>query len=234
LINAVERAQRAIPDGRWAMFLRNHDQTRTMTEFQGDVARNKLAVSLLLTLPGLPFVYYGEEIGMTGSKQDGDPRLRTPMHWTRTRAAGFTTGTPWEPLPADSFTANVQALASDPNSLLNLHRRLIHLRASIPALGAGEFVALNTVPNALAFLRHSGQSVAVVVANLSSQPLTQVNVAWDASLAPTGRLSATTLLGTRRRLPLSMRADRRSEYMLTIPTLGAFETQIIQLTRTTQ
>ena len=50
-----------------------------MTALGGDVARAKLAATLLLTLPGLPFVYYGEEIGMTGDKPD--PRLRTPMQW---------------------------------------------------------------------------------------------------------------------------------------------------------
>ena len=71
------------------------------------LAASVLAATLLLTLPGLPFVYYGEEIGMTGDKPD--PRLRTPMHWTRGRAAGFTTGVPWEPLQPDSMTANVEA-----------------------------------------------------------------------------------------------------------------------------
>ena len=94
-------------DARHALvpFLRNHDQTRTITALGGDRARARVAAVLLLTLPGLPFVYYGEEIGMTGDKPD--PRLRTPMQWTGGRAAGFTTGAAWEPLQPDSATANV-------------------------------------------------------------------------------------------------------------------------------
>ena len=90
LFEPYMRLQRAVPAERWSPFLRNHDQTRTLTELKGDIARNKVAVTLLLTLPGLPFVYYGEEIGMTGDKPD--PRLRTPMHWSRGPAAGFTRG----------------------------------------------------------------------------------------------------------------------------------------------
>ncbi|MDQ4080006.1 MAG: alpha-amylase family glycosyl hydrolase, partial [Gemmatimonadota bacterium] len=139
---------RAVPAERWSPFLRNHDQTRTMTVFGGDVARAKMAVTLLLTLPGLPFIYYGEEIGMTGDKPD--PRLRTPMHWRRAPAAGFTTGAAWEPLQPDSMTANVEAQDADPSSLLNLHRRLIHLRGANIALGGGDFMPLLTSHDAVA------------------------------------------------------------------------------------
>ncbi|HEV2951548.1 MAG TPA: alpha-amylase family glycosyl hydrolase, partial [Actinomycetota bacterium] len=88
LLAPFVRLQRELPADRWSPFLRNHDQTRTMTELGGDTARARQAAVLLLTLPGLPFIYYGEEIGMTGNKPD--PRLRTPMHWRRGPAAGFT------------------------------------------------------------------------------------------------------------------------------------------------
>ena len=65
----VLRLQRDAPRGRWSPFLRNHDQTRTLTEARRRHARARaLAAMLLLTLPGIPFVYYGEEIGMTGDK----------------------------------------------------------------------------------------------------------------------------------------------------------------------
>ncbi|TMI75953.1 MAG: alpha-amylase, partial [Bacillati bacterium ANGP1] len=131
LFPPVLRLQGALPADRWAPFLRNHDQTRTLTELGGDVGRARLAATLLLTLPGVPFVYYGEEIGMTGDKPD--PRLRTPMQWSRGPGAGFTRGTPWESLQPDSLTANVAAQDGDPNSLLNSYRRLIHLRAEHPA-----------------------------------------------------------------------------------------------------
>jgi hypothetical protein len=91
---------------------RNHDQTRTVSALGGDLRAARLSAELLLTLPGLPFVYYGEELGMTGDKPD--PRLRTPMHWTAGRAAGFTTGAAWEPLQPDSATANVPFRAPIP------------------------------------------------------------------------------------------------------------------------
>jgi alpha-amylase len=63
-----------------------------MTELEGHVPRAKLAATLLLTLPGFPFLYYGEELGMMADKPD--PRLRTPMHWTLEPGAGFTRACP--------------------------------------------------------------------------------------------------------------------------------------------
>ncbi|MGQ0815069.1 MAG: alpha-amylase family glycosyl hydrolase [Gemmatimonadota bacterium] len=230
LIAAVQRAQREIPDGRWGMFLRNHDQTRTLTELAGDVARNKLAVSLLLTLPGLPFVYYGEEIGMTGQKQDGDPRLRTPMHWSRTPSAGFTRATPWEPLQPDSFTANVEVQDSDPNSLLNHHRRLIHLRTARAALGSGDFVPLLTsTPGALAYLRRTEREVMLVLANLTGQQLSGVSISSGEAVLPAARYNARTVLGGARATTLRVRGNRRMPRWVPAPTLAPFETQVIEL-----
>ncbi len=172
LYDGYLRLQRAYPAERWSPFLRNHDQTRTLTELRGDVAQAKLAASLLLTLPGLPFVYYGEEIGMTGDKPD--PRLRTPMHWSRGPAAGFTRGVPWEPLQPDSMTANVEAMEADAGSLLNHYRSLIHLRAANPALAGGELVPLTTSNDAVAaFLRRDGGRVVLVLANLGAEAATR-------------------------------------------------------------
>src|SRR5207302_6232180 len=100
LLSGFLRLQDTLPEYRWCPFLSNHDQTRVLTALGGDVARAKLAATLLLTLPGLPFVYYGEEIGMTGDKPD--PRLRTPMQWAPRPGVGFTSGTPWESPQPDS------------------------------------------------------------------------------------------------------------------------------------
>src|SRR5437879_8461365 len=132
LLSGFLRLEDTLPAYRWSPFLTNHDQTRTLTALGGDVARAKLAATLLLTLPGLPFVYYGEEIGMTGEKPD--ERLRTPMQWVLAPAAGFTSGKPWEALQPDSFTANVAVEDRDTTSLLNRYRRLIHLREANAAL----------------------------------------------------------------------------------------------------
>ena len=165
LMAAVAEAQETLPGHRWSTFIRNHDQVRAMTELGGDVGRAKVAASLLLTLPGVPFVYYGEEIGMSGTKPD--PRLRTPMHWEPGRAAGFTTGVPWEPLQTDSASANVAAQAGDPASLLAHYRRLIHLRTAEPALGTGVWVPVDPgVEGVAAYLRGTTTEAVLVAVNL--------------------------------------------------------------------
>ena len=188
------RLQRELPADRWSPFLRNHDQPRTMTELGGDWDKAKLAATLLLTLPGLPFVYYGEEIGMTGDKPD--PRIRTPMPWRREPGVGFTTGLAWEPLQPDSLTANVEAQADDPGSLLNLYRRLIHLRAADPALATGELIPLEASSDAVtAYLRREGERTVMVVANLGDRAVTQMTIASpDGALSP-GRYEVRLLPG---------------------------------------
>ncbi|NJO83248.1 MAG: hypothetical protein HC828_10790 [Blastochloris sp.] len=96
----VERAQGIFPMGQYATFLTNHDQNRVMDQVGYDVDAARMAASLLLTTPGVPFLYYGEEIGLTGRKPD--ERIRTPMIWTlRTLSGGFTSGEPWQPLAED-------------------------------------------------------------------------------------------------------------------------------------
>src|SRR5207302_354523 len=140
LLSGFLRLQDTLPEYRWCPFLSNHDQTRVLTALGGDVARANLAATLLLTLPGLPFVYYGEEIGMTGDKPD--PRLRTPMQWAPRPGVGFTSGTPWESPQPDSFVTNVATEEANPRSLLNRYRRLIHLRKENQALGTGRLVPL--------------------------------------------------------------------------------------------
>lgn len=228
LVAAVERMQREVPDGRWATFLRNHDQTRTMTELRGDARRARLASGLLLTLPGLPFVYYGEEIGMSGDKPD--PRLRTPMHWRRAPAAGFTRGLPWEPLQPDSMTANVEAQDADPASLLNLHRRLIHLRAAHPALGAGDFVPLETGGGAaLAYLRRREGRAVLVVANLGERPLRGLALSSSASVLPAGRHATRSLFGGGREGSLRVGSDGRIRGWAPLPALEPFAIHVIEI-----
>jgi glycosidase len=165
LIPTVQQFQRAEPAWRWAPFQRNHDQTRTMTALGDDTAGARLAATILLTLPGVPFVYYGEEIGMTGDKPD--ERLRTPMQWAQAPAAGFTSGKAWEALQPDSFKANVAVEDQASNSLLKLYRWLIRLRANDTALREGRLEPIDTGNESLlAYLRKDGSSQVLVVVNL--------------------------------------------------------------------
>lgn len=229
LFEAVMRMQDAVPNDRWAPFLRNHDQTRTLTFLEGDMERAKLAASLLLTLPGIPFVYYGEEIGMTGDKPD--PRLRTPMHWNLGPAAGFTEGVPWEPLQADSLVANVEAMDDDPSSLLNLYRELIHLRAAHPALGSkGELIRLEAAtPAVVAYLRRHGDETALVVANLGTEPLTSVMLSSDADVLPPGEYSVDALLGDGPAGHLEIGETGRLEGFSPDPTLEPLQAYVFRV-----
>ncbi len=85
--------------------------------FSGKLDRQKLAAFVYLTGPGTPFIYYGEEIGMTGNKPD--EWLRTPMQWSAEAHAGFSSAAPWEPLNDGWEEHNVAVQDSDPESLLN-------------------------------------------------------------------------------------------------------------------
>src|SRR5213592_2034714 len=155
LLSGFLRLQDTLPAYRWAPFLTNHDQTRAMTQLKGDVARARLAATLLLTLPGLPFIYYGEEIGMAGDKPD--PRLRTPMQWNAGPGLGFTSGTAWESAQPDSLTTNVALQDADAGSLLNLYRRLIRLRKQTDALATGRLVPVTASgAQVAAYLRRAG------------------------------------------------------------------------------
>ena len=124
------------PANQEASFLTNHDQDRIMSVVFGDVPSAKLAAFTLLTEPGVPFLYYGEEVGLNGRKPD--EQIRTPMPWTADGpAAGFTSGTPWEPLADDWQTANVATESADPGSLWSVYQSTIALRAAHPALSDG-------------------------------------------------------------------------------------------------
>jgi alpha-amylase len=106
-----------VPNLQYATFLTNHDQNRVMSELDGNIDKAKIAASLLLTAPGVPFLYYGEEIGLEGQKPDED--IRRPMQWSADKFAGFSTSLPWRN-PGNNYTVlNVSTELKDPNSLLS-------------------------------------------------------------------------------------------------------------------
>ncbi len=184
----------AWPANQAASFLTNHDQTRIMTELRGDPASAKLAAFLLLTGPGTPFLYYGEEIGMTGTKPD--ERIRTPMRWTADPAtAGFTTGTPWEALSDDDpATVNVEAQAADRDSLLATYEDLVRVRGQQAALREGATTVLDSdAEPVIGWLRTTADATVLALVNVSDQPVD----AYTLTLAdgPLCGAQAATLLG---------------------------------------
>jgi len=194
LLPGYLRLQDTLPAYRWSPFLSNHDGTRTLTALAGDISRARLAATLLLTLPGLPFVYYGEEIGMTGDKPD--PRLRTPMQWSPRPRVGFTSGTPWESSQPDSLTTTVEAQDADPGSLLNLYRQLIHLRSENEALATGRLVPLSTSSSqVVAYFRRAGDRAVLVVANLGAAAASDISVGSADGALTAGTYAPRNLLG---------------------------------------
>ena len=183
IARAHRNALRDYPFNQFATFLTNHDQNRLANQLLGDVGRNKVAASLLLTGPGVPFVYYGEEIGMAGAKPD--ERIRTPMHWANSPSAGFTDGDYlWEPLQdADNLAAaNVADQRDDPDSLLSHYRDLIHLRNGNSALRQGDLTAVDSdVRGVYAFLRHHPEQTLLVVINLDDEPVSDYGLSLDES-----------------------------------------------------
>jgi hypothetical protein len=135
LKNEMQYDYDQFPYLQFATFLTNHDQDRVIDKFSGSISKMKAAVSTYLTLPGIPFVYYGEEIGMTGS--GADENKRRPMQWTNGAHAGFSTGNPWEAINNNYTTYNVASEEADSNSLLNWYKKLIAIRHEEPALPEG-------------------------------------------------------------------------------------------------
>ena len=148
----------AIPKGGWATIVfSNHDQPRHIDRYGKDgnaQARARAAALLLFTLPGTPFIYYGEELGMRNVRlhyhelrdpytkrfwpfRPGRDPARTPMQWDGSPHAGFTTGRPWLPVAPQYAELNVVRASEDPHSLLSLYKRLITMRRASPALTRG-------------------------------------------------------------------------------------------------
>ena len=230
LLTGFLRLQDTLPAYRWSPFLTNHDQTRTLTALGGDVARAKIAATLLLTLPGLPFIYYGEEIGMTGDKPD--PRLRTPMQWSPRSGVGFTAGKPWEAPQPDSLTTNVAAQDRDPKSLLNLYRQLIHLRGQNEALATGKLIPLSpSSAQVAAYLRRAGDHAVLVVANLGAAPVSGVVLGSRDSVLPPGRYAPRNLLGASDGTTLHVSRDGRIQGYIPAATVGPRESLVLDLER---
>lgn len=144
--------------------LSNHDEDRAGEELGKDAAKLKLAAAVLLTAPGGPFVYQGEELGYWGSKAGGDEYVRTPVMWTR--AGGMAEKKMSGKLDRNMLKASisVEAQTEDPNSILNVYRTFGKARSQYPALAKGDITEItHTVPTIAAWtMSYEGQTVVVV------------------------------------------------------------------------
>lgn len=146
-------------------FIGNHDRDRVLDQLHGNMSHMRMAAAMLLTMPGDPFVYYGEEIGMHGVKPD--PSIREPMRWDRDpHQAGETS---WEPGPDNSAPGlSVAAERADKQSLLNFYRGLIHWRIDLQALRDGAIASYPLDGGAIsAYTRSDPAQRLLVIHNLS-------------------------------------------------------------------
>jgi alpha-glucosidase len=193
---AIAEREAAFGPGGWpTIVLSNHDQSRSASRYDdgphGD-ARVKVAATLLLTLRGTPFLYYGEEIGLRdvavpwAEIQDPAARrsrflsswwnrdqARAPMPWGLGPNAGFSTARPWLRMSPESATRNVASQTADPRSVLSYYRRLIWLRRSRSALSVGSYEAVGIGDaSVFAYLRRAADQAALVVLGFGRRAVT--------------------------------------------------------------
>jgi maltose alpha-D-glucosyltransferase/alpha-amylase len=145
----------------------------------GDRGQLELCMAMLLSLPGSPVLYYGDEIGMGENLMlSGAAAIRTPMQWSTERGAGFSTAEQEQltlPVLLNSTygyqATNVDVQRGNPTSLLSSIRRLIELRRHSDALARGSFTEIDSTNSAvLAYLREHGSDRMLCVANFSRYP----------------------------------------------------------------
>jgi glycosidase len=153
------------------------------------------------------------------------------MQWTRGSNAGFTSATPWEPLQADTATVNVAA-QDRAGSLLDLTRRLIHLRAQNRALSIGRLIPVTASDeHVAAYVRRDGASAVLVVANLGREAMSGATLSADAGALPAGRYRPSSLIGRAGAAPLTVSADGSVSGYVPAPALAPGEIRILQLDR---
>lgn len=163
----------------------NHDFQRPNVGDRNTFDQLKVSMTFFLTMPGVPFIYYGDEIGMKyqmnlPSKEGSNERAgtRTPMQWKNDSDAGFSTCYPSQlylPVATENGKLTVSQQDKDPNSLLNYVRRLVALRQSTPALGNdGDWQLISDInqPYPMVYLRQSGNEKYVVALNPSGKSVT--------------------------------------------------------------
>jgi alpha-amylase len=188
LARAVQHAVDNTPAGGIVAYtLGNHDMFRTPRTISEDLPALKIAATAQLTLPGAPFIYYGEEIGMRNGQEvvvDFRDQARTPMQWDGSARAGFTKGTPWIAMADGVKTYNVAEEDRHDDSLLAHYRGLVTLRNATPALQDGGYEAVAGTPSGvLAFYRRHDAGDRLVVLHFGVDGEAAVEIATPSSWA---------------------------------------------------
>lgn len=157
------------PDFIDATFLTNHDQNRIFSEVEDNVTKAKLAASILMTLPGAPYIYYGEELGMRGKKPDEE--IREPFLWD-TKALE---NTAWRTAKYNTLST-LKPLATQKNDALSVYhhyKRVIQLRRSSDVLSLGVLTNCKLEDTSvLSFIRERNGTKMLVLHNLNGKKVT--------------------------------------------------------------
>lgn len=235
LQNRLNTVANHYPPGQWATFLTNHDMDRAATQLADDegeeaVLRPYAAATLLLTLPGVPFIYYGEEIGMHTVQPGYDLASRTPMQWEPDIYGAFSTEPPWLGVNADVFSVNVALAQVTADSLWRHYQQLIALRQTHTALSRGSLNTLETnCDTVTAYVRQYGDDVVLVVQNLADRAALDCSLVAPISPVDAGSYAVRPLLGepvTSNNLVVE--TDGRISITLT-RALAPYESSIVQL-----
>ncbi|MHB8932546.1 MAG: alpha-amylase family glycosyl hydrolase [Bellilinea sp.] len=209
--SAVTFTQNDMPDWNFGTFLTNHDQDRVMSVLGGKVEKAKIAAFILLTSPGTPYIYYGEEIGMQGRKPD--ELIRRPMQWTAGQFGGFSTSSPWQELDPAYVEVNVQNQFGAADSLLSTYQKLIAIRTSQPALSTGEYLTVDSANTGVyAFIRQKGSTNLLIVVNLTKNRI--IDYALNAETLPLteGVHDVSDIYSGTAGLPLTTQNDGFADY----------------------
>ncbi len=195
------------PIGAWPTWvLSNHDNRRHRTRYGDSEARARAAAVLVLTLRGTPFLYAGEELGLTDADippervvdPGGRDGCRAPIPWDDTPAHGWASATPWLPWPPAAEQRNAATLLDDPDSILHLYRRVLDLRRRTPALHSGDQVLLGDSygDSVLAWERHTADARRIVLVNMSDAAVTIAGLRGLVELASDGIGEGAAFAGT--------------------------------------
>ena len=158
-----------------ATFINNHDKDRLIDKFDGNMAKNELSAAILLTLPGVPYIYYGDEIGMFGQKPD--PNIREPFLWDYNDKASEQTQWIEAVNSTDETVIPLSAQMDDQQSTYNYFKYWINLRNDHEILRTGELKALSLPESLLGYERTDDDVRWIIIHNLTG-------VAQSVVLAP--------------------------------------------------
>ncbi len=224
---ALKATQDVYDENQFATFLSNHDQNRVFDVLDNNIQKAKVAASLLLTQPGVPFLYYGEEVAMKGVKPDED--IRRPMQWSNTANAGFSVATPWRSVNSNYPSYNVSTMQNDSNSLWNHYQKLIELRNndSILMLGSSKNI-ISSANEIHSYQRSYKNEDEIILINTSSTNFSNLNFQFSRTdLSNESFLLRDVLTDSAFIISAS-----NAKYNITLP-INAYATRILKFERLT-